>query len=62
MKEKHYYATPGHPYEPDPELRDVEDRLILMDTVRYYGDDIGAVVAENEVAAEQALKLIRVGR
>ena len=60
LKEKHYYATPGHPYELDPEQRDVEDRLMLTDTVRYYGDDIGAVVAENEVAAEQALKLIKV--
>ena len=60
LKEKRYYATPGHPYALDPKQRDVEDRLMLTDTVRYYGDDIGAVVAENEVAAEQALKLIRV--
>jgi xanthine dehydrogenase molybdenum-binding subunit len=60
LKEKHYFATPGHPWVADTKLRDVEDRLILTDTVRFYGDDIGAVVAENALAAAKALRLIRV--
>ena len=60
LKEKHYFATAGHPWSAEPEHQDVADRLILTDTVRFYGDDIAAVVAENEVAAAQAVRLIRV--
>ena len=60
LKEKHYFPTAGHPWSTDPSHQDVSDRLILTDTVRFYGDDIAAVVAENEVAAAQALKLIKV--
>ena len=60
LKEKHYFATPGHPWVADSKLRDVEDRLILTDTVRFYGDDIAAVVAENALSAAQALRLIKV--
>ena len=32
----------------------------MTDRVRFYGDDIGAVVAEDEVAAAQALRAIKV--
>ncbi len=60
LKEKHYFPTAGHPWSTDPNHQDVSDRLILTDTVRFYGDDIAAVVAENEVAAAQALRLIKV--
>ena len=60
LKEKHYYATPGHPWVADTKFRDIEDRLILTDMVRFYGDDIGAVVAENALAAARALDLIKV--
>ena len=60
LKEKRYFATAGHPWSVEPEHQDVADRLILTDTVRFYGDDIAAVVAENEVAAAQAVRLIRV--
>ena len=60
LKEKHYFATAGHPWSVEPEHQDVADRLILTDTVRFYGDDIAAVVAENEVAAAQAVRLIKV--
>lgn len=60
LKEKHYFPTAGHPWSTDPSHQDVSDRLILTDTVRFYGDDIAAVVAENEVAAAQALRLIKV--
>ena len=60
LKEKHYFPTAGHPWSTDPNHQDVADRLILTDRVRFYGDDIAAVVAEDEVAAAQALRLIRV--
>ncbi len=60
LKVKHLFATPGHPWALDTKFLDVADRTILTDTVRFYGDDIAAVVAENEVAAQQALRLIRV--
>ena len=41
--------------------QDVKDRpCLLTEHVRFYGDDVAAVVAENEVAAAQALRLIKV--
>lgn len=60
LKEKHYYPTAGHPWSTDPSHQDVADRLMLTDRVRFYGDDVAAVVAEDEVAAAAALRLIRV--
>ena len=60
LKEKHYYPTAGHPWSTDPSHQDVADRLVMTDRVRFYGDDIGAVVAEDEVAAAQALRAIKV--
>lgn len=60
VKEKHYFPTAGHPWSTDPSHQDVADRLVLSEEVRFYGDDIGAVVAEDEVAAAQALRAIKV--
>lgn len=60
VKEKHYFPTAGHPWSTDPEHQDVADRLVLTEEVRFYGDDIAAVVAEDEVAAAQALRAIKV--
>lgn len=60
VKEKHYFPTAGHPWSTDPSHQDVADRLVLTEEVRFYGDDIAAVVAENEVAAAQALRAIKV--
>lgn len=54
------FPTAGHPWSLDPEHEDVADRLLLTRRVRYYGDDIAVVVAENEPAAAQALRLIEV--
>ena len=55
---ENYFPTDGHIYHLG-EHRE-EDRLLLNRHVRLYGDDIAAVVAEDKVAAEQALKLIKV--
>ncbi len=54
------FPTAGHPWSLDPGHQDVADRTLLTRRVRYYGDDICCVVAENETAAEQALRAIRV--
>ncbi len=60
VKEKHYFPTAGHPWSTDPGHQDVADRLVLTEDVRFYGDDIAAVVAEDEVSAAQALRAVRV--
>lgn len=57
---KQTYPTPGHPWSVEPAHQDVADRNILTGRVRYYGDDIAAVIAEDEVIAARALKLIKV--
>ena len=56
----HCYPTPGHPWSVELAHQDVADRNILTGRVRYYGDDIAAVVAEDEITAQRALHLIEV--
>ncbi len=56
----HPFPTAGHPWSTDPHHQDVADRHLLNRRVRYYGDDVAAVVAENELAAEEAVRAIRV--
>ena len=56
----HPFPTAGHPWSTDPHHQDVADRHLLNKRVRYYGDDVAAVIAENEVAASQAVRAIRV--
>ena len=60
LKEKHYFSTAGHPWSTDESHQDVADRLVLTDRVRFYGDDIAAVIAEDEVSAARALRVIKV--
>ena len=55
-----YFPTAGHPWSTEEAHQDVADRLLLTDRVRFYGDDVAAVIAENEVAAAQALRAIHV--
>ncbi|MCL1905682.1 MAG: xanthine dehydrogenase molybdenum-binding subunit XdhA [Clostridiales bacterium] len=54
------YPTPGHPWSTDPGHQDVADRLMLNTRVRQWGDDIAAVIAEDETTAVRALGLIEV--
>lgn len=56
---KNYFPTAGHPWSTEPAHQDVADRLVLQEHVRFYGDDVAAVVAENEVAAAQAVRAIK---
>jgi len=54
------YATAGHPFSFDPGHKDVADRRLLTDYVRYEGDEIAIVVANNQLTAKRALELIEV--
>lgn len=54
------FPTAGHPWSTDPHHQDVADRLLLTSRVRFYGDDVAAVVAEDEITAVRALRAIRV--
>ena len=54
------FPTSGHPWSVEEAHQDVADRKLLNRRVRIYGDDIAAVVAEDEVAAARAARLIRV--
>ena len=56
----HCYPTPGHPWSVELAHQDVADRNLLTGRVRYYGDDIAAVIAEDEIIAARALKKIKV--
>lgn len=54
------FPTPGHPWSVEEAHQDLSDRKLLNTRVRVYGDDIAAVVAEDEVAAARAVKLVKV--
>lgn len=54
------FPTPGHPWSVEAAHQDVADRRILTDRVRYYGDDIAAVIARDEVSAARAVRLIEI--
>ncbi len=54
------FPTAGHPWSMDPSHQDVADRHLLNRHVRYWGDDIAVVIAENEVAASQGLRALTV--
>ena len=54
------FPTAGHPWSMDPGHQDVADRLLLNRHVRYWGDDVAVVIAENEVAANQGVRALKV--
>ena len=54
------FPTAGHPWSMDPDHQDVADRLLLNRHVRYYGDDVAVVIADNEVAAQQGVRALKV--
>lgn len=54
------FPTAGHPWSVEKKHQDICDRKILNQRVRLYGDDIAAVIAENEVAAVKAARLVKV--
>ncbi len=54
------FPTAGHPWSVEAKHQDIKDRKLLNQRVRIYGDDIAAVIAEDEVAAARAARLIKV--
>lgn len=54
------FPTAGHPYSLDSSHRDIEDYSLLTDKARFVGDAVAAVVANDELIAKKALKLIKV--
>ena len=54
------FPTAGHPWSTDPSHQDIADRLLLNRHVRYYGDEVAVVIAEDEVAAAQAVRALKV--
>ena len=54
------FPTAGHPWSTVEAYQDIADRKLLNTRVRLYGDDIAAVIAETEIAAQRALKKIEV--
>lgn len=54
------FPTPGHPWSVETAHQDIADRKLLNTRVRVYGDDIAAVIAEDEIAAARAARLIKV--
>lgn len=53
------FATDGHPWHLEPPY-DNMDRHLLNRHVRLYGDEIAAVIAEDPVSADRALRALRV--
>ena len=54
------FPTPGHPWSVETAQQDIADRKLLNTRVRVYGDDIAAVIAEDEIAAARAARLVKV--
>jgi len=54
------FPTAGHPWSTDPAHQDPMDRKLLNRRVRFWGDDVAAVVAVDEVAASRAARAIKV--
>ncbi len=54
------FPTAGHPWSTEKKHQDIADRKLLNTRVRFYGDDIAAVIAEDELAAHEAVRNIQV--
>jgi len=56
----HPFSTAGHPHKLNIKFQDKKDTNIFSRRVRYYGDPIGGVIAETELAADEALSKIKI--
>ena len=54
------FPTAGHPWSTVKKHQDIADRKLLNTRVRFYGDDIAAVIAEDELSANEAVRKIKV--
>ena len=60
MYKRQPFPTAGHPWSTEAAHQDVADRRLLNRRVLFVGDEIAAVIAEDEIACQKALKLIEV--
>ena len=54
------FPTAGHPWSTEGGHQDVADRRLLNRRVRYYGDEIAAVIGRDVLACREALDRIEV--
>ncbi len=54
------FPTAGHPWSVEKAHQDIADRYLLARRVLVYGDEVAAVIAEDEVSAARAAKLVKV--
>jgi xanthine dehydrogenase molybdenum-binding subunit len=54
------FPTAGHPWSTNPRYQDIADRKLLNARVRCFADDIAAVIAETQMAADIAASKITV--
>ena len=57
---EYLFPTAGHPWSTEESHQDICDRNVLTKHVRYYGDDVAAVIAEDEISAKRAIDVIKV--
>ena len=54
------FPTPGDPWSEETAHQDIADRKLFITRVRVYGDDIAAVIAEDDIVAARAARLVKV--
>ena len=54
------FGTAGHPWTTDPTAHSDMDRHLLNQHVRLYGDEVAAVIAQDEVSAQQGVDALKI--
>lgn len=54
------YPTAGHPWSVEEKHQDIADRPLLTSRVRLWGDPVAVVIAETQLAADKAARLVTV--
>lgn len=54
------FPTSGHPWSVEAAHQDISDRCLLAKRIHYFGDEIAAIIAKDEVSASKAARLIKI--
>ena len=54
------FPTAGHPWSVEKAHQDIADRYLLARRVLFYGEEVAAVIAHDDVSAAQAARLVKV--
>ncbi len=54
------FPTAGHPWSTDVSHQDISDNNLLTERVRFYGDNIAAVIATDTVACDKAIRALKI--